>query len=372
MLYGYYGMGNVGDEAILSTLIDRIRESEDDTRIVVASLDPQHTRDNHPVDSVVPRPSVGSLSFNWVREMSKADEIWIGGGGLFSNVDLSLHAVVIWISNAFGANIRVVCAGAAEVSDAYSQSMILKNMLNLSDSVSIRDPLSIQNIRDAGYTGPLQQIPDPVFSSVIESDCSSESNSKIIVSVRKPNNRILDLNRLADSLDELSESHDGEVLFLPFDTTTKPSDKEISREVAKKMTTDSTIYRGEVTHKVASSFIQSADLVVGMRLHSVILAASHCTPVVGIAYENKCSIHLQMLGVESVIWCDNISPSSIVSQSSGTGSLSPDRISEIKAASSMFPSYVYEKSKNRSLVASLSLLIWVSYAMIIRIFYTDE
>lgn len=51
-LFGYYGVGNLGDEAVVSTLIRNIRARIPEARIVGISLDPSDTRRRHGIDSL--------------------------------------------------------------------------------------------------------------------------------------------------------------------------------------------------------------------------------------------------------------------------------------------------------------------------------
>jgi len=48
-LKGYYGMGNMGDEAILSVIIKRLRRANPNIEIFVFSKDPEETKRLHNV-----------------------------------------------------------------------------------------------------------------------------------------------------------------------------------------------------------------------------------------------------------------------------------------------------------------------------------
>src|SRR5438105_4709078 len=77
-LVGYYGFGNVGDEAILSTILTEFHASRPQARIVVASGDPAQTSAAHRVEAI-PWNDMAAIH----RAVQACDLVLIGGGGLF-------------------------------------------------------------------------------------------------------------------------------------------------------------------------------------------------------------------------------------------------------------------------------------------------
>jgi hypothetical protein len=53
--------------------------------------------------------------------------------------------------------------------------------------------------------------------------------------------------------------------------------------------------------RVTAAFLGSATLVIGFRLHSLILAASRGTPVVGVGYDEKIRGFLEYAGVPDCV-----------------------------------------------------------------------
>jgi len=83
VLSGFYGFGNMGDEAILQSIIDNLRLRWPDIEITVFSFSPEETGQKH---------SVQSLYRGWRRETIKkiralreADVLISGGGGLLQD-----------------------------------------------------------------------------------------------------------------------------------------------------------------------------------------------------------------------------------------------------------------------------------------------
>jgi len=81
---GYYGRDNVGDEILLSSLIDLITERYGDVEVFVLTSDVKRTEELHDVTAVTE-----SNPIEWVKTSMRVDALIIGGGGLFANFDTS-------------------------------------------------------------------------------------------------------------------------------------------------------------------------------------------------------------------------------------------------------------------------------------------
>ena len=52
VISGYYGSKNGGDEAMLASMLEVLREEIPDLRVTVISIDPEYTKRRHGVDAV--------------------------------------------------------------------------------------------------------------------------------------------------------------------------------------------------------------------------------------------------------------------------------------------------------------------------------
>ena len=80
LIGGYYGGGNLGDEAILAAILQDLRNLDPSLNYSVVSWDPHLTRKEHEVGAVYWR-DIEAL----VEASRKADLILVGGGGLFQD-----------------------------------------------------------------------------------------------------------------------------------------------------------------------------------------------------------------------------------------------------------------------------------------------
>ncbi|MBN1589440.1 MAG: polysaccharide pyruvyl transferase family protein [Pirellulales bacterium] len=95
VISGWYGHGNVGDEAILQAMLDTFRKDWPDCDVTVLSCQPQYTRDLHNVKAVYQLPGPGLKStlrsvcsgryFKTLMAISKCDLFIMGGGGFLTD-----------------------------------------------------------------------------------------------------------------------------------------------------------------------------------------------------------------------------------------------------------------------------------------------
>src|SRR5579862_7514913 len=92
LISGYYGFGNLGDEALLEVIVQRLRRRFPQLDLEVLSATPQATAAAYNVASV-PR-------WQWrsVREaIGRADVVVSGGGGLLQNAT-SLRSLLYYVA----------------------------------------------------------------------------------------------------------------------------------------------------------------------------------------------------------------------------------------------------------------------------------
>ena len=322
LLDGYYGDRNIGDELILTSLIQLIQRYGDRTnteyRIIAGSHDPVYTETHHDVDAAIPRftPSIDDHR-EWLRAARKADEFWIGGGGLFGPRKMLKYAASAALARSFGTRVATVGIGVRPFHDGPKHSRrIARELLRHTDTITVRDQDSATALSEIGVDQPIHTLADPVFGYDITTDKHASipasvdqqlDDETLVVSVREPEVRELDKTTLAETLDRVLESTGCSILFVPFQTNRTPSDVTIAVDVANRMKSDrTTVIEEEIGFREMVQVLEAAPLVIGMRLHSIITAAVVDTPVLGLAYHPKCESILRQLGQDPIIWCDTI------------------------------------------------------------------
>ena len=336
LIGGYYGAGNVGDEAILASIVKELRLQRPnslDLSFIVLSWDPEKTSKELDVKSIHWK-DMDAL----VDSAQRADLIIVGGGGIFHDYwgidpDTYLRRSS-WDITAFGslpilAKLLDIPCMIYAVGVGPFQSDIAKHHTRLAfercQVATVRDNESLEYLIQTGLNindpnGPIIKVlPDPTFTL----RTSSEDISKVIDYLRQHNipdevpllGVVLHYWDFGCPLDEwlpiISEglktflllNEDIHCITIPFQVnpaTPFTNDALILNEMAELVNLPERIHTIEepLSPMFVQSLIEKCDIVVGMRLHLAILALNSGTPVVAIASRPKVLAAMRLLGID--------------------------------------------------------------------------
>lgn len=288
LLSGYYGFGNLGDEALLEVIAGRMRERFPAAQLEVLSATPQRTAAEHRV-ATAPR-------WDW-REVRaairRADVVLSGGGGLLQDAT-SLRSLIYYagiLREAIRAQRKTMIFAQSIGPLDFWGRLVVRRFCKGLDRATVRDAQSRRLLQRLVPKTTIQQTADPVFLYDVPEgavDLSSEglgpeSGAYAVVSVR----RIATLRDasaiLARAVDRLAERYGVRSAFLPLGGA---ADAAVSTDVIRACKS-SPVLLPESSLAKAASILRSAHVVVGMRLHSLVLAARYAVPFLAIAYDPK-------------------------------------------------------------------------------------
>jgi polysaccharide pyruvyl transferase CsaB len=340
LISGYYGAGNLGDEAILECMLKQFREIDPKVNYIVTSWDPAVTSNRYQVESV-PWKDFGSV-FNAVK---RANLVILGGGGLFQDYwginPATYLSKEYWGITAYGTipllarlnNIPSMCY-AVGLGPFFSEEGVQHTRFALEncDRVTLRDQDSLSLLSSAGFNS-LQDVKvfaDPAFTLSSSPDEEIEVEKFLQPYRQEGINHFLGLilrnwdhsspqsewvQNLAEVLRQFSFHHpDYRIIFIPFQVSEESkftndlvalNDLSDALDLPKKVIlVDSPLTPGK-----AQSLIANCDAVISMRLHGLIMAINTGTPLVGLPYDPKVSSLLKEAGLSE--YC---SPSLTVDQ----------------------------------------------------------
>ena len=287
LLSGYYGFGNLGDEALLEVIVARMRQRFPSAKLDVLSATPQTTRQRYGVEAT-PR-------WDWraIRSaIGRSDVVVSGGGGLLQNAT-SLRSLLYYAGILReGARARrktMVFAQSVGPLDLWGRLVVAQFCKRL-DRATVRDASSIRLLRDLVPKTPVEQTADPVFLYDIPDesvDLEAEGlggGPYAIVSVRKHAASRDVAAVAARAVDRLAQ-HGVRAAFLPLGGA---ADAAVSTDVIRACAS-SPVLLPECTLAKAAAILRGARVVIGMRLHSLVLAARFGVPFLAIAYDPKVS-----------------------------------------------------------------------------------
>lgn len=290
LISGYYGFGNLGDEALLEVIVSQLRTRYPYAEIDVLSAKPEDTAHELRVDAT-PRWDAKAVR----RAIGRADVLISGGGGLLQNAT-SLRSLVYYagiIRAATRSNRKaMIFAQSIGPLDFWGKALVKECCKGVS-AATVRDARSVDLLGTLLPGVGVERTADPVFlydAPDEEPDLSIEglgpqSDPLVLFSVRKANGMKDRLDVLAHAADRFAEAYGARVAFLPLGGA---PDAEVSTLIIRKCKT-APVLLPECSLARAANIIRRAKAVVGMRLHALILAARYAVPFLAIPYDPKVS-----------------------------------------------------------------------------------
>jgi O-antigen biosynthesis protein len=321
MIAGYYGFGNTGDEAILEAIIQELRELYAGIAMIVVSGDPSHTERNYPVQAI-PWADVQRIK----NEMALCDLVLLGGGGLFHDywgfdpnavltsrhIGIAFYTSIALLSAILKKPLMLYAVGAGPLYSEMGKSFV-SAIAEQARIVSVRDEESRDQLLSLGITNKsIHVTADPVYNLRATPGGNSLKNPEItgnpILGVTLRNwdfeiqPEIWEL-QIAQAIDAFLDLHsDGRAIFVPFQDVEEQllDDVRISERVRGLMKNfeRTTLYKSSHSTSEKAAILSECDLVMGMRLHSLILAIASSVPVVGLVYDPKVRYMMVQTGIE--------------------------------------------------------------------------
>ena len=300
LISGYYGFYNIGDEAILKSIIEALRNEDPNIDIVVLSNDVEYTKNTYKVNAI------NRWKLNEIyKELLKCDGLISGGGSLFQDVTSSrsilYYTGIIWLAKLAKKPIFIYAQGVGPI-EKKNNRKIVGRFFNKVDYITLRDKESKLLLNDIGVRKDIDIVPDPVMGFNIENYEFKlpeyyTNDDYITVSIRdwKKNNSEFQKN-IALTCDKIIESGIN-VVFIPMHGE---HDEKISIEVANMMKYNAKVLSKNLTMEEKMMYIKESKLMIGMRLHALIFAATVGTPMIGISYDPKIDSYLKLIEQPSI------------------------------------------------------------------------
>lgn len=302
VISGYHGFANSGDEALLFAILNTLRKKKPSLSFTVLSKKPEETAEVYSVNSI--------NRYNFLKikkEMKKSKMLLFGGGSLLQDVTSSksirYYLAIIRLAQKVGLKTMLYANGIGPIVKDKNRKKASK-ILNEVDFITLRDDKSDEELKSLGVTKPRVIITaDPAFTIDTDTTRSGKfftniagvpSGTKLcIVSIREwKNSSPYFKSDLAKLCDRMVENHSIYPLFVPMQY---PEDTEISKAVMTLMKNPSYIISRELSVPEMFSVLSEAEVLIGMRLHSLIYATTLAIPALPICYDPKISAFMESL-----------------------------------------------------------------------------
>lgn len=297
ILSGYYGFNNAGDEAVLAALVQLVRENLPTAEPVALSADPAATAERLGIRAV----SRWDKRAVW-QEMADAALFCSGGGSLLQDVtsvrSVYFYAAQIKLAAKLGVPTIVLAQGLGPL-NTWAGRKLAAGALKKCRILSWRDEKSLKLAQELGVSAlPNYQVCDPVLLWHPDVQPAERESADTVVLALRPW-RGLDLQKAADLVRGLKA--DGEkVALLPLyygGGEACGEDEKLAMELNEILGADAVPICRVTSPEDVWAAIAAAKLVVGMRLHALIMAAAAGVPAVAVSYDPKVSAFAANMGI---------------------------------------------------------------------------
>src|SRR3954447_5517109 len=157
---GSYGGMNLGDEAILQSMIDQLRRDVSGVEITVFSRNAEDTKRRHKVERAV---QVRKLSRSEILpEIERLDLFILGGGGILYDADAKTYLREVQLAQEAGVPVMLYAIGAGPLKDPAAQALV-RDCLNPVELITVRERRAGKILEDAGVSREIVVTADPAL-----------------------------------------------------------------------------------------------------------------------------------------------------------------------------------------------------------------
>ncbi|MBE9174660.1 polysaccharide pyruvyl transferase CsaB [Synechocystis salina LEGE 06155] len=288
ILCGYYGQDNAGDEALLVCLLQMLPATVEP---VVLSANPQTTRDRYGVEAYYNR-DWGKI---W-QLLGQCDGFIWGGGSLMQDVTSV-------VSPLYYGGLMAIAQMRGLKTIAWAQGIgplqrpplrwFTQQVLRGCSGISVRDEASLRLVDKWDLNAYLAA--DPVWS-LAAAPMVPPPSPLPMVAVNLRAHRLLTLERLAvitQALQDFQQQTQTHLRLIPLQ---KSQDLAIAEAIAVELPgSHEILYRPDP--RQCKGLFRGAEFTIGMRLHSLIMAAAEGSACFALSYDPKVSRLMAEVGL---------------------------------------------------------------------------
>lgn len=331
---------NLGEKAIFEELLKRYKENLPNAKIKVLSSNPKKTKSDYNIESI----KLGGLInfFKSILEIYKSDFIVVGGGELIQDKSSLVMIPYIllrpMIGKLLGKKIVAQGVGIGEDSEITKFGKIQTHFaLNKFDIITLRDKKSYSMLEKMNIMRPkiyltadiantLEKAADKTINEVLRNYNIKNNEKYVVLSMRSVYHRSHNLlpfsmrkkfgfvspeyfkeidnfkKVIARIGDYICENYKSKVVFIPAYVGKQFSaqDDEFSKSIMNIMKNNSELII-EDSCSINKGILSKSELVIGVPLHSLILAGSENIPVIAISYASKNRAYMDQIGMSDFV-----------------------------------------------------------------------
>ena len=298
VLSGYYGFNNLGDDAVLAATVDALRARRPDVEIAVLSAAPEATGRAFAVEGV-PRAGLRGL----VRVLRRCDLFLSGGGSLFQDVTSWrspwYYLGVLALARRLGCRTAVYAQGIGPLRGRAIRSAA-RRQLNAVDLLTLRDRESLSVLAALGVDRPPAVLAGdpalllaPEWSARVLAEMAQWGEGVHLGLALRSWKDDAWLDAVTTAARTVVERCGARWVCLAMQ---RPGDLALAERVAATIGPGARVVRAALNPREMLALVSGLTLVVGMRLHALVFAATQGVPLVSLAYDPKVGAFAREMG----------------------------------------------------------------------------
>lgn len=305
LIAGYHGYGNCGDEATLMAMTTNIKKIAPYVNITAISHNPELTKKEYNINSIQ-RFNIFSL----IRAIIKSDIILSGGGTLIQNStskrSLLYYLIIIKFSKLLNKKVVLYSNGIGPVNGKFSKYLV-KSVLNKVDLITLREEFSEEDLKEMGVLKPkifvtadacftLKPVSNEDAIKILQKEGVPLDKDIIGVSIRSWNKSKFGesyIKEIAKACNNMAKEGKT-ILLIPMQHS---KDLEVSKKIINLMEEKAYLLKKVYSAREVAGIIGQTQLILSMRLHTLIFAALTKVPMIGIIYDPKIEYYLKVLNM---------------------------------------------------------------------------
>lgn len=318
VISGWYGPGNIGDEAILQALIEEFKNKYKYVDITVLSFNPKYNKKIHQINTVYQIPSsikrwiwsIITLNFfKTFKALKKCDVFIMGGGGFLSdwpNKDvpkqwLKQFKIIKFLGKKKKTYIYKM--GVGPFVKKYNEKLVKKYVDNYVDEIIVREKYSYKELKRIGINKNINIEIDPVATMDSEKYITKDVTDDKIIGIiytkyfnddKEKWEKLFHLYKKQISI-ILKKGFKVRLLFF------QPSFEMDLAERFKKIFSDKVEMLFLKDFKEAFNELQKCKGIISFRLHGNIMAYNLNKPFLPIIYHYKTAGFLDLINYDKEV-----------------------------------------------------------------------
>ena len=318
VLCGAYGRGNTGDDAILEAITAQMREYLPDAPLTVLSRSPRKTAVRYRVRSVYTFDPIGLF-----RALRGAKLFLSGGGSLIqdatSNRSLWYYLWTIRAAKKRGCRVMMYGCGIGPVARKGNPERTARVLQSCVDAITLRESDSAAELAKLGVDAPQITVtadpamllsPAPNAAEVYLRKLGVEGERYAVFAPRPWRTMREHEKDFVSAAQYFADAHGlRPVLFAMQPNLDEPICRRIAAQISGAVVVPAPQSGAETL-----GLLSQAEIVVSVRLHTLIFAAGVGTPMVGVSYDPKVTGFLRELGQNDCLQLETLTADALTAR----------------------------------------------------------